>query len=109
GPGRKMMIPNLSNDADYRPSVVLFNTGSGSVTAAVKIIGANGAQIGTTTTRTLAGSEMSVVASELRQDTYSNATVTVEVTSGSDSVLASGQTAHRTSGDPAAHLAVQAE
>ncbi|MBN2346762.1 MAG: hypothetical protein JXO51_10275 [Candidatus Aminicenantes bacterium] len=109
GPGRKMMIPNLSNDADYRPSVVLFNTGSGSVTVAVKIIGSNGAQIGTTTTRTLAAHEMSVVASELRQDTYSNATVTVEVTVGSDSVLASGQTAHRMTGDPAAHLAVQAE
>ena len=64
---------------------------------------------GSTPTRTLAGFQMSVVTTELRASTYSNASVLVEVTAGSGRVMISGQTAHKTSSDPAAHIAVQGQ
>ena len=74
-----------------------------------RIIGANGSQIGTTFTRTLAGYEMNVVTTEVRANTYSNANVVITVTSGTGTVLVSGQTANNISNDPAAHIAVQAQ
>ena len=105
--GRSLMIPNICNDTQYRPSVALFNTTADSVTAELRIIGSDGAQIGSTINRTLAGYEMSGVG-ELRNYTYSNAFVRITVTGGSGRVMASGQSANNTSNDPAAHVAVQA-
>jgi len=104
--GRDLMIPNISNDTQYRPSVALFNASSDSVTVEVRIIGSNGSQIGSTISRTLAGYEMAGVAG-LRNYTYSNAFIRVTVTGGSGRVIASGQSANNTSNDPAAHIAVQ--
>jgi len=107
--GRSLMIPNISNNASYRPSVVLFNPATESVNVEVKVIGADGVQIGSTATRAMSAYEMTVVTSELRASTYSNATVRVTVTTAWGRVMASGQTAHKTSSDPAAHIAVQAQ
>jgi hypothetical protein len=104
--GRDLMIPNISNDTSYRPSVVLFNADSSSATVEVRIIGANGVQIGSTISRTLQGYEMSGVG-EVRDYTYSNAFIRVTVTGGSGRVIVSGQSANNTSNDPAAHIAVQ--
>jgi C1A family cysteine protease len=106
--GRELIIPNISRDTAYRPSVVLFNPGTESVTVEGRIIGSNGSQIGATFSRTLASHEMSVVTTEVRADTYSNANIIITVTSGTGRVMASGQTANNTTNDPAAHLAVQA-
>ena len=80
--GRSLLVPNLSNDSDYRPSVVLFNPTGDSVTLEGRIIGGDGSQIGSTFTRMLAGYEMNVVTTEVRSNTYSNANVVIEVTSG---------------------------
>jgi hypothetical protein len=105
--GRDLIIPNISNDTQYRPSVALFNASSNSATVEVRIIGSNGAQIGSTSSRILAGYEMAGVTG-LRDSTYSNAFIRVSVTGGTGRVLASGQSANNTSNDPAAHVAVQA-
>jgi hypothetical protein len=105
--GRSLIIPNLSNDSSYRPSVILFNPSADSVTAEVKIIGSNGAQVGSTISRTLAGYEQNTIVTEVRSNTYSNADILVNVTGGSGRLIASGQTANNASNDPAAHLAVQ--
>jgi osmotically-inducible protein OsmY len=107
--GRKLLIPDVSNDGSYRPSVVLFNTTANSATVDGWIMGADGIQIGSTFTRTLAGHEMSVITTEVRADTYSNAYIIISVTSGTGTVLVSGQTANNTSNDPAAHVAVQGQ
>ncbi|MBN2400218.1 MAG: hypothetical protein JXI33_07745 [Candidatus Aminicenantes bacterium] len=105
--GRGLVIPNISNDTQYRPSVALFNPTADSVTVDVRIIGSNGSQIGSTITLTVAGYEMAGVVG-LRDSTYSNACVLITVASGSGRVLATGQSANNTSNDPAAHVAVQA-
>jgi len=107
--GRLMIIPNICNNATYRPSVVLFNPTGDSVTAEVKIIGGDGVQIGSTITRTVAGYEMNVITTEVRANTYDNAFVRVEVTSASGRLLISGQSANNTTNDPAAHIAVQGQ
>jgi predicted S18 family serine protease len=52
---------------------------------------------------------MSVVTTEVRANTYSNANIVITVTSGTGRVVVSGQTAHNVSNDPAAHIAVQAQ
>jgi hypothetical protein len=106
--GRDLLIPNISMNTAYRPSVALFNTTANSVTVEVRIIGSNGSQIGSTSTRTLAGYEMAGVAG-LRDNTYSNAFIGIKVTSGSGRVMASGQSANNVSNDPAAHIAVQGQ
>jgi hypothetical protein len=108
GLGRDLIIPNISMNTAYRPSVALFNANPGSVTVEVRIIGSDGAQIGPTITRTLAGFEMAGVAG-LRDYTYSNAFIRITVTSGTGRVIASGQSANNTSNDPAAHVAVQGQ
>ena len=107
--GRELLIPNLSMNTAYRPSVAVFNPSADGVTMEVRIIGSNGSQIGSTISLTLAGYEMAGVAG-LRDYTYSNACVKITVTGGSGRVLASGQSAHNTvSNDPAAHIAVQGQ
>ena len=100
---------HIATTAAYRPSVVLFNPTADSVTVEGRIIGSDGSQIGSTITRTLAGYEMNVVTTEVRANTYSNATIVIKVTSGTGTVLVSGQTANNISNDPAAHIAVQAQ
>jgi hypothetical protein len=105
--GRNLLIPDISNNTTYRPSVVLFNPSADNVTVDVKIIGNNGAQIGSTISRTLAGYQMNTISAEVRANTYSNANILITVTSETGRVLASGQTANNNSNDPAAHLAVQ--
>ena len=105
---RQLVIPNICNNATYRPSVVLFNPAtSDGVTVEVRVIGSNGAQIGSTITRTLAVGEMNVITSEVRANTYDTACIHVQVTGGDGRVLVSGQTANNTTNDPAAHVAVQ--
>src|SRR5204862_132810 len=74
--GRELLIPNISMNTAYRPSVALFNTTSSSATVEVRIIGGNGSQIGSTITKALAGYEMYGVPG-LRDTTYSNACVRV--------------------------------
>jgi hypothetical protein len=106
--GRDLLIPNISMDATYRPSVALFNTTADSVNVEVRIIGSDGAQIGSTIAKAIAGYEMSGVAG-LRNYTYSNAFIRITVTGGSGRVIASGQSANNTSNDPAAHIAVQGQ
>ncbi len=106
--GRSLLIPNISNDTFYRSSMLLFNPGVESVTVDVKIIGNNGAQIGSTIPRTLAGYEMIGIATELRTNTYNSATIMITVTSGSGRVMVAGYTANNVSNDPASHIAVQA-
>jgi hypothetical protein len=105
--GRTLIIPNLSNDASYRPSVVLFNPSADSVTLEGRIIGSNGSQVGSTINRTLAGYEQNTIVTEVRSNTYSNADFRVTVTGGAGRVIASGQSANNVSNDPAAHIAVQ--
>jgi uncharacterized delta-60 repeat protein len=105
--GRSLIIPNLSNDTGYRPSVVLFNPSADSVTVEGRIVGSDGVQVGGTINRTLAGFEQNTIVTEVRSDTYSNADFRITVTGGSGRVIASGQSANNTSNDPAAHLAVQ--
>jgi len=105
--GRSLMIPNLSNDSSYRPSVILFNPSADSVTVEGKIIGSNGSQVGSTINRTLAGYEQNTIVDEVRANTYSNGDFLVNVTGGSGRVIASGQSANNASNDPAAHIAVQ--
>jgi subtilisin family serine protease len=105
--GRSLVIPNISNNGFYRPSVVLFNAAAESATVEVKVIGASGAQVGATISRSLAGYQQNTIVDELRAMSYANADVTVTVTGGSGRVIASGQTAHFSSNDPAAHVAVQ--
>jgi hypothetical protein len=106
--GRTLLIPNISNDALYRPAIVLFNPSEESISLEVKVMGSDGAQIGSLITRTLAGHEANGISTELRANSYSNATVLITATSGNGRVLAAGFTAHNISNDPAAHLAVQA-
>jgi uncharacterized repeat protein (TIGR03803 family) len=106
--GRDLLIPNISNDTTYRPSVAMFNPSADSATVEVRIIGANGVQIGSTIDKTVSGYEMSGVVG-LRSYTYSNAFIRITVTIGSGRVIASGQSANNTSNDPAAHIAVQGE
>jgi hypothetical protein len=106
--GRDLVIPNISNNTQYRPSVALFNPTSDSVTVEARIIGSDGAQIGSTITLTVAGYEMAGVVG-LRNYTYSNACVRITVTGGSGRVLATGQSANNVSNDPAAHIAVQGQ
>jgi hypothetical protein len=105
--GRSLIIPNLSNDASYRPSVVLFNPTADAVTVEGRIVGSDGGQVGSTINRTLAGHEQNTIVTEVRSNTYSNADFRVTVTGGSGRVIASGQSANNASNDPAAHLAVQ--
>jgi hypothetical protein len=107
--GRTMLVPNLSNNTTYRPSVVLFNTTENSASVEGRIIGSNGSQIGSTFTRTLVGHEMVVITTEVRANTYSNANVLITVTSGTGTILVTGQTANNITDDPAAHIAVQAQ
>ncbi|MBU4267918.1 MAG: hypothetical protein KJ808_03615 [Acidobacteria bacterium] len=59
--------------------------------------------------RTLAAHQMSVVTTEVRANTYSNANIMITMTAGSAWVLTSGQTANNATNDPAAHLAMQEE
>jgi hypothetical protein len=106
---RVLLIPHLCNNSLYRPSVVLFNPSADSVTVEVKIIGSNGAQLGSTINRTLAGYEQNTIVDEVRAFTYDNAKVRVEVTAGSGRVIVSGQSANNVSNDPAAHVAVQGQ
>jgi M6 family metalloprotease-like protein len=105
--GRSLIIPNLSNDASYRPSVVLFNPTADAVTVEGRIVGSDGGQVGSTINRTLAGYEQNTIVTEVRSNTYSNADFRVTVTGGSGRVICSGQSANNASNDPAAHLAVQ--
>jgi osmotically-inducible protein OsmY len=106
--GRDMVIPNMAHGGGYRPSLSLFNMSSESVNVDVKIIGSNGSQLYSTVSFTLAGYEMRVLASELRDGkTYDNASIQVQVTSGSGRVLVSGQSGNNATNDPAAHIAVQ--
>jgi subtilisin family serine protease len=105
---RSLLIPNVCNNPGYRPSLVLFNTTTDSVTVEVNIIDSNGTQIGSTITRTLAGYEQSTIVDEVRALIYDDATFLVKVTSGSGRVIVSGQSANNTSNDPAAHIAVLA-
>jgi hypothetical protein len=106
---RVLVIPNICNNSAYRPSVVLFNPSADNVTVEVKIIGGNGAQIGSTISRTLAGYEQNAIVNEVRADTYDNAKVLIQVTGGTGRVIASGQSANNASNDPAAHIAVQGQ
>jgi hypothetical protein len=105
--GRTLLVPNICNNASYRPSLILFNPSADSVTVEVRIIGSNGTQIGSTINRTLAGYEQSTIVNEVRANTYDNAKLRVQVTAGSGRVIASGQSANNASNDPAAHVAVQ--
>ncbi|MBN2232035.1 MAG: hypothetical protein JW781_04330, partial [Deltaproteobacteria bacterium] len=105
--GRPLMVPNMSMDTGYRPSLVLFNPSTDSVIADVQIIGSDGSQVGATITKTVAGYGMTGVTG-LRNYTYSNADFWVTVTGGSGRLIVSGQSANNVSNDPAAHVAVQA-
>jgi hypothetical protein len=108
---RSLLIPNISNDGDYRCSVVLLNPTSASTTVAATIFDHNGLEVGDPTVRTLAGHEdfvMTVITDALQDSTYSNATIRLDVTGGDGYILATGQTADNVSDDPAAHIAVQA-
>ena len=107
--GRSLLIPNISNNTSYRSSVVLFNPSNASVTVEGKIIGSDGNQIGSTFISTLEAHQMIGYVTEVRADTYSNANILITVTAGSGWVLATGQTAHNVSDDPAGHIAVQAQ
>jgi hypothetical protein len=107
--GRSLLVPNISNNTAYRSKLALVNTTSSSATVEVRIIGSNGIQVGSTITRTLAGNEMLPLVTEMRVDTYNNASIRIDVTSGGGRVMVSGQTTNNVSNDPAAHVAVQAQ
>ena len=107
--GRSLLVPNISNNTDYRAKIMLVNTTSSSATVEVRIIGSNGSQVGSTISRTMAGMEMLPLVNELRVDTYDNAAIRIDVTSGSGRVMVSGQTSNNVTNDPAAHIAVQAQ
>jgi hypothetical protein len=107
--GRSLLIPNISNNTAYRPSVVLFNPGSDSVTIEGKIVGSDGVQIGSTFARTLAANQAGVISVEVRANTYSNGNIMIIVTAGNGRVMAAGFTANNASNDPAAHIAMQGQ
>jgi uncharacterized delta-60 repeat protein len=107
--GRVLLVPNLCYNGFYRPSLVLYNPSADSVTVDVTIVGGDGAQLGSTISRSLAGYEQNTIVDELRAFAYDNAKARVQVTGGAGRVIASGQSASNMSNDPAAHVAVQGQ
>jgi Beta-propeller repeat len=110
---RRMMIQNFVNDATYRSTCGFFNPSADSVTLELKLIDANGSQIGSTITRTLVGydfqsfSPFNQAGVPYPANSYDNVALWITPTSGSGKVMVFGASANNTSNDPAAHIGVQ--
>jgi hypothetical protein len=110
---RRMILQNFVNNATYRSSCGFFNPTADSVTLELKLIDANGSQIGSTVTRTLVGydfqsfSPFNQAGVPYPTYSYDNVVLWVTPTSGSGKVMIYGATANNTSNDPAAHIGVQ--
>lgn len=107
--GQSLLIPNISNNKDYRSSVVLFNPTNKPVSLEMKIISAQGAQIHSTIRRTLAGYEMNEITTQVRTEVYSNANILITPISGSGRVMVSGQITGNVTNRLVARLAMQLE
>jgi len=110
---RKMILQNFVNNATYRSTCGFFNPMADSVTIELKLIDANGSQIGSTITRTLVGydfqsfSPFNQAGVPYPTYSYDNVVLWITPTSGSGKVMVFGASANNTSNDPAAHIGVQ--
>ena len=110
---RRMMIQNFVNNSTYRSTCGIFNPTADSVTLELKLIDANGSQIGSTITRTLVGydfqsfSPFNQAGVPYPANSYDNMVLWVTPTSGSGKVMVFGASANNTSNDPAAHIGTQ--
>ena len=110
---RRMILQNFVNNATYRSSCGFFNPTADSVTLELKLIDANGSQIGSTITRTLVGydfqsfSPFNQAGVPYPANSYDNVVLWITPTTGSGKVMVYGATANNTSNDPAAHIGVQ--
>jgi len=112
---RSMIIPNLTNNSDYRSTCGFFNPCSNEpVTVEMKLFNANDVQVGNTISRTLAEYGFTVI------NPFTEAGVPYPGTTSDNFVLevmpnaatgakvmCFGASANNTSNDPAAHVAVQ--
>jgi hypothetical protein len=108
--GRPLMVQNLVSNSTYRSAAGLFNPTDESVTVGIDLFDANGADLGSTFSYTLAGHEYKAF------NPFDEAGVTgnqdnvwmqILPNSGSGKVMAFGATANENTNDPAAHLAKQ--
>ncbi|MDD8012287.1 MAG: hypothetical protein PHX05_02280 [Acidobacteriota bacterium] len=112
---RTMLVQNITNNATYRTTCGFYNPLADAVTVEYTLLNANGGQIGTTFSRTLAGYDFqafnpfTLANVPYPENSYDNVILRVRPTSGRGTVMSFGATANNTSNDPASHLAVQAE
>jgi len=110
---RAMIIPNLTNNGDYRSTCGFFNPTADAVTVELRLRDAANAQIGIAFSKTLSGYEF-ISLNPFTQagvpypgNSYDNVILKVQPTSGAGKVMCFGASANNTTNDPAAHVAVQ--
>ena len=110
-----LLIQNLTNNATYRSTCGFYNPTASSVTVAFRLYDGNGAQIGSTFSRTFVGYDFqsfnpfTQAGVPYPGSSYDNTILLVVPTSGTGKVIGFGASANNTSADPAAHIVVKFE
>jgi hypothetical protein len=110
-----LLVQNLTNNATYRSSCGFYNPTGSSVTVEFRLYDGNGAQIGSTFSRTFVGYDFqsfnpfTQAGVPYPGSSYDNTILLVVPASGAGTVIGFGASANNTSGDPAAHIVVKFE
>lgn len=107
--GREMLLQGAIKSSTYRFSMGCFNLTGSSVTVEFRIIGATNNLLGSFT-KTFVGYDFQAFnpfAAAGLTGTYTNCFIFINPTSGSGKIMVFGASAHNTTNDPAAHVAVQ--